>query len=90
MNATRTQVAEIAARYSALLEVPFSDGQWEPGEATVVAGSHEEADADWIVSWEEGPYGWVDSEALNELAQDVLGGDWYAQPINHWCVAFYC
>lgn len=92
MSVSRQQAVQIASLYADRFGAEFSDDHNNPFDGdgpAIVEGAHEEVSADWIMSWEEGPYEWVFSEELNEIVDRVSNGRAYAQPVNSWCVAFY-
>lgn len=87
---TLAEAHSIARQISALYGVPYSEERWVGGQITVVEGSHEEADCEWILSWEEGPDGWVHSEKVGEIVtKTVRGAFTFADAINHYCIGFY-
>ncbi|ANA86500.1 hypothetical protein BH762_gp018 [Gordonia phage OneUp] len=86
----RDQVAEIARRLAAKYDAKFDDGWFVGHQPTVVPGSHEESSCPWLVSWEECPdYDWNLRDDLQQITREVLGSDWFAEPINSWSVAFF-
>ena len=55
----------------------------------VFPGSHEESNSNWIISWEVCPeYEWTYRDEINRIVREVAP-EFYAEPINHICVAFY-
>lgn len=52
----------------------------------VFPGEHEDVQAPWIISAEEGPHEWVYSELLEDLATEL---DVYVEPVNHFVVGVY-
>ena len=87
---TREQVVQIASEYAAIFGIDYHGEMWESELPTVVEGDHEESDSAWIISWEESPYTkWVSDPELCAIVERVLGGGWFAEPVNGFCVAFW-
>lgn len=84
----------LAKRYSEkYIAIPYEERMNPESHAYygpwVFPGSHEESNSNWIISWEMCPeYEWAYRDEINQIVREVAPG-FYAEPINHICVAFY-
>ena len=94
-KATVQQIARrLAKRYGEkYIAIPYEERMTSRGYdyygPWVFPGSHEESNANWIISWEMCPeYEWTYSDDVDKIAREVAPG-FYAEPINHICMAFF-
>ena len=95
---TKAQVQQIARRLAKrygekYIAIPYEEQMTSRGYdyygPWVFPGSHEESNANWVISWEMCPeYEWTYSDDVDKIAREVAPG-FYAEPINHICMAFF-
>ena len=95
---SKAQVQQIARRLAKrygekYIAIPYEERMTSRGYdyygPWVFPGSHEESNANWIISWEMCPeYEWTYSDDVDKIAREVAPG-FYAEPINHICMAFF-
>lgn len=93
-NITKGQVMRIANKLAKPYGMTANDateGKWSrSGQPNVVRGEHENAGCAYIISWEESPdYEWTYGDDAFNVTESIVGGKFYCEAINHWCLGFY-